>query len=121
MVPLVEGLYEASRLKYLTFHPDCSIVEPVIKVATIPSLKRIRVITRYTGQGVKPSFEKLRDAGGYVSHFESLMREDRRLYDKVVYERYAFAISAFLSLINSHAVLGKAMPSSSISISWLRI
>lgn len=85
MGPLVDSLCHTSRLTDLIFHPDCTIVDPIIKVASIPSLKRICLITSHPLP--KPPFQNLRDAHS-LGPFESLMRDDRRIYNKVVYERY---------------------------------
>ncbi|KAH6909304.1 hypothetical protein BKA70DRAFT_1400209 [Coprinopsis sp. MPI-PUGE-AT-0042] len=99
LVPLVNSLSEASQLEYLTFHPTCEIAEPVIRLATIPNLKQIRVISRHGG---KPTIQKLQNAH-YVSELEKLMRDDRGLYDKVVYESakkdgsFGFDFAVFLS------------------------
>ncbi|KAH6909305.1 hypothetical protein BKA70DRAFT_1562153 [Coprinopsis sp. MPI-PUGE-AT-0042] len=80
--PLVAGLHKASRLEYLSFHLECSITESIQRLSKIPSLKQVRVITRFGG---KPSFQKLKDSR-YLSGFEMLMRFDQGLYNKVLYE-----------------------------------
>ncbi|KAH6909306.1 hypothetical protein BKA70DRAFT_1278178 [Coprinopsis sp. MPI-PUGE-AT-0042] len=83
VVPLVDGLREASHLQSLCFHSDCPLNEPIARVVYTPSLKLIRLKNSY---GKKPSFESLKEAR-YLNGLEMLMRNDRKVYDKVVYEK----------------------------------
>ncbi|KAH6909307.1 hypothetical protein BKA70DRAFT_1562155 [Coprinopsis sp. MPI-PUGE-AT-0042] len=81
VAPLLDSLLGASRLKYLCLHRDLFTAE--VKLATIPSLKQIRYITKVA----KPPFEGLQEPPSYRDQLQSFMRSNRELYDKVVYER----------------------------------